>query len=107
VTSRGPLGFGAEAGIALLLPVIWKIIDLILDELAKEATHEFIKRLKAFLFSKAEPSATPVESANKILELVRVELESDGIDPARARAVAATLLSVLSKNRTLLQRYIA
>jgi len=56
------------------------------------------------LLSDNDPSLVQVESNSEILELACAELESNGVDHARARKVAATLLTAFLKNRTLLQR---
>lgn len=105
ITAKGPLGFGgADTVIALMLPIIYKFFDTLMDEIFKDAAKDLVKRIKTYVLSRPENQLQADAEHETLVTLVREELELAGLDISRSSSVANTVLDALVKNKYLLAK---
>lgn len=101
--SRGPLGIGLEATVALLLPVVWKVIESLFsdvaEELKKEVAKTFVQQLKRFWERRASAEEPPDELVKEVAD----RLLSEGVDlskhPSLAQVIATSFVKHYGNGR--------
>jgi hypothetical protein len=98
-TSNGPLGIGFESVAVLLLPVVWKIFEDIIDEAKKEiiksGTKDGITSLKELLKNRRKAIVLDDALPALLLEDIRLQLIELGIDSKQHSNLAETMSLVL------------
>jgi hypothetical protein len=95
---HGPLGIGVETIAALLLPLIWKVVETLLEditaEIRKETAKSFVKALRQIWGRVADNTEIPLE----LIAEVEERLRSEGVDLTKNPSLAASVAAALVKH---------
>jgi len=64
-TAKGPSGFGVEAGIALLMPIVWKLAEKLLSEIYGQSVSALAKKILASIVPSGSDKGPPVGWVHK------------------------------------------
>ena len=96
--ASGPQGFGAEIAVALLLPVVWKLVEKLLEEAAKELGQEWVRRLIAAWKVRANDTAPAETLDTEVVEEIKRRLIAGGVEDVKVTALAATIAASLIRH---------
>lgn len=95
ITSKGPSGFGGAHEIALLLPIVWELIDAFFKEAKKQAIAEVVKQLKDSLVRAVKGRSAREAQTAAALSLIATALQASGVEAHQSLSVASTVWKVL------------
>lgn len=104
VSGKGALGFGVEAAIPMLLPIVYLFFDGVLEEIkedikgvGKHAADAVFARVAALFQRRGSlTDKERLEATDAVLKY----LTDEGIEKSRATEVAHTMIDVVSENRS-------
>ena len=91
----GPLGFGAEAAVALLLPVVWKIVEAYLMESVKEAGKQTAAVLVKMWRDRSVKLEVPAPPSPELLANIQQQLVANGVELTRHPNLALTIAQTM------------
>lgn len=90
--ARGPRGFGAEAGIVLLMPFIYRYFEKMVDRIAQKSGDAIYEMLIRWI-KKPAAIADPA-----LVAMVEEHLRAAGLDSEQAAKVAPSVLKVVASH---------
>jgi hypothetical protein len=102
ITAKGALGFGVEAAIPMLLPIVYLFFDGFIEEVkedikgaGKHVADGLIARVAALIRRNGATENDKVEATDAVLKY----LVDGGIEKTRATEAAHVVIDVISKSR--------
>lgn len=89
-TAKGPRGFGAEAGIILLLPYVYRYFEKLVDRVAQKSGDAVCEMIKRWLKNPA------MVDDPALIEMVEGDLRIAGLDKHQAAKAAPSVLKTIA-----------
>ncbi len=88
-TGRGPMAFGIEATAILVMPIVYKFFEALLNEVAKQSASTALAKVKQ-LFKQRYSADKPAA-----LEFVKGELRSGGLSGDKLDKTSTAILEIV------------
>jgi hypothetical protein len=90
--SKGPLGFGADIAIGLLTPIVWKLVNLLSDEILKQLAKQSVDKLLS-VFRTGEPLPSSEQaSVTTLKKAVEERLQQEKIENCEPAVLADVIV---------------